>query len=439
MKKKLATVLGLLVALALAGGAWVLAVHSDWLKAAPEEEDTAEVMPIPTVRLGKVTRATLRRYVEGTGTVEAQPGLDGKPAAAARVASPVPGIVSEVPVEVGQRVEKGTLLFQLDDRLARSEEEKAQAAVATAAASLDKLKSTPRPEQLRVAEMQVERAGQSVEFSKKKRERLAQLVKSELASEKSLQEVELEAAGATNDLGIAEKQLLLLRSSPTREELAEVQGKLLEAEKALSGARVQRSLLQIRSPLAGTLVRLRGSAGEAVDLTTVLAEVVDLERLVVEGYVPSASLRRLAVGQAVDLVPGGENPHGPGALAPVRGKVTFVGLDVDRKADAGFVRVGLPPKSGLVPGQLVRLRIAVEEQKDHLAVPRESLVRTAEGKDVIVGFLGEKAVQKPVQTGIRDGDLVGIEGEEIDEGDPIVTQGAYGLPGEAKVRVEGTK
>ena len=85
-------------------------------------------------------------------------------------------------------------------------------------------------------------------------------------------------------------------------------------------------------------------------------------------------------------------------------------------------------------GQFVRLRIAVEERKDRLVVPRQSVVTNAEGKSVIVGFLGEKAIMKEVKVGLKEGELVEIEGEEIDEGDRIVTEGAYGLPGEAKIR-----
>src|SRR5262249_57978529 len=115
--------------------------------------------------------------------------------------------------------------------------------------------------------------------------------------------------------------------------------------------------------------------------------------------------------------------------------IAFVGLDIDRKNDSGFVRVSLPAKSGLALGQFVRLRIVVEEHKDHLVVPKESVVRNAEGKSVVVGFLGEKAVMKEVRVGLREGDLVEIEGDELDEGDSVVTQGAYGLPGEAKVRI----
>jgi multidrug efflux pump subunit AcrA (membrane-fusion protein) len=432
--KILRTALGVLIVAALAAGVWALVFHTDWFRSKGDDDDDAgpEVMPVPTVSLGKVTKATLHRYVEGTGTVEAEPARADRPAASSKVASPVPGILAEVRCAAGDRVERGAVLFRLDDRVARSEEEKARAALGSAVASLEKLKSFPRPEQLKVAEMQVDRAKQAVEFSAKKQARTAQLVTDRLASEKTLQEVDLELATAKNDLGSAEKQLALLRSSPTREEVAEAQAKVVEAEKALEGARLQRSLYEIHSPISGTVLRARGNAGEAVDTATPLAEVADLDRLVVEGTTPSSSRELLKQGQPVEVRAG---PAGASGDAP-RGTVALVGSDVDRKNDSVLVRVTLPPRSPLVPGQFVRIRIMVEEHKDRLVVPRECVVRTPEGQDAVVGFLGEKAVQKPVKLGIAEGDLVEVEGEDLSEDDQIVTKGAYGLPGEAKVRVD---
>ena len=423
MTKAIRLVLGLAIAAALIAGGWVLVTRPQWLKGVTDDdEDAAEVMAEVPVRVGRITRATMHRHVEGFGTVEAEPPRAGIPAAAARVASPAAGVVAEVHCFQGQRVEKGAPLFQLDERNARADEEKAAAAVGSALASLDKLKSFPRPDQIKVAEMQRDRAKRSVEYSQKKNTRLVQLVADQLASEKVLQEAELELAAAQNDLAVAEKQLLLLRSTPTKEEVAEVQAKVVEAEKALAASKVQRSLLQIHAPLSGTVVRVRVNPGEAVDLTSVLAEVADLDRLVVEGVVPAAGLRSIAAGMDVEIRVGAEESKatapGPAAL---QGKVTFVGLDIDRKNDTGLARVSLPTRPGLPLGQFVRLRIVVEEHKGHLVVPEESVVRNAEGKSVVVGFLGEKAVMKEVRVGLREDHLVEIDGEELDEGDTVVT------------------
>jgi membrane fusion protein, multidrug efflux system len=44
-------------------------------------------------------------------------------------------------------------------------------------------------------------------------------------------------------------------------------------------------------------------------------------------------------------------------------------------------------------------------------------------------------VQTAVKTGVRDGDLIEVEGQGLKEGTTIVTVGAYGLPKETKVNI----
>jgi multidrug efflux pump subunit AcrA (membrane-fusion protein) len=200
--------LGVLVVAALIAGAWTLIRQPDWLRGAAEEDEGPEVLPEVPVHLGKVARATVHRYVEGFGTVEAEPAQAGKPPASARVASPAVGVLAEVFCIQGQVVEKGASLFQLDDRAAKAEEEKAAAALASARASLAKLKAFPRPEQIRVAEMQVDRARRGVEYSAKKNSRVVKLVADQLASEKVLQEAELELLTVQNELAVAGEQVV---------------------------------------------------------------------------------------------------------------------------------------------------------------------------------------------------------------------------------------
>ena len=49
----------------------------------------------------------------------------------------------------------------------------------------------------------------------------------------------------------------------------------------------------------------------------------------------------------------------------------------------------------------------------------------------------DTAVQKPVKTGLRDGELVEVEAGGLQADMTVVTQGAYALPKETKVRVHG--
>jgi membrane fusion protein (multidrug efflux system) len=49
---------------------------------------------------------------------------------------------------------------------------------------------------------------------------------------------------------------------------------------------------------------------------------------------------------------------------------------------------------------------------------------------------GDQAKQREVTTGLRDGNLVEVSGEGLQEGMAVVTEGAYGLPPETRIRVQ---
>jgi len=203
---------------------------------------------------------------------------------------------------------------------------------------------------------------------------------------------------------------------------------LQETEQQLATARAQQALLRVQAPLAGTVVRVNVRPGEAVDLTTTLAEVVDLDRLVVSAQVPSSELAALKAAQPAEVL---VDKSGP----PILGTVTYISSEVDAKTGTALVRASVPANSGLRPGQFVTLRIVSEEHKDRLAVPVESLVKDAEGGTVIALVQGDKAAQKVVKAGLREDGLIEVEADGLQADMPVVTQGAYGLPKETKIRV----
>jgi RND family efflux transporter MFP subunit len=208
-----------------------------------------------------------------------------------------------------------------------------------------------------------------------------------------------------------------------------------EAEQNLAAARAelasaQAAIAQVRlaSPLDGIVARINVQPGQTVDLNTVVAEIIDLKRLVATVSVPADEAMQLRVGQTADIF--ADNARKP----TTTGGVSFVSPSVDLRTGAAPVRLALPEGSGLRPGQFVRARIVTEELTDRFAVPRESVVKTGDGQAIYV-VEGDKAVQMPVKTGVRDGNLIEVEAEGLKEGDTIVTVGAYGLPKETKVKI----
>lgn len=201
---------------------------------------------------------------------------------------------------------------------------------------------------------------------------------------------------------------------------------LQEAEWQLATARAERALLRIEAPFAGVVTRVSARPGEAVDPSTVLGELEDPDRLVVTAGVPAAELDGLRAGQLVELSAG---------EAPLRATLSYVSPRVDARSGLAMIRVALPAGTGLRAGHFLRLRIAAEERVDRLTVPAESIVETEDGRSAIAIVEGDTARQRPVERGLRDGDVVEIEGSGLAAGMRVVTEGAYGLPEQTKIRV----
>jgi RND family efflux transporter MFP subunit len=208
----------------------------------------------------------------------------------------------------------------------------------------------------------------------------------------------------------------------------EADQRLAAARAELASAEAAFAQVQLASPLDGVVARINVQPGQTVDLNTVVAEVIDLKRLVATLNVPADEAMQLRAGQTADIFT--DNAKSPATT----GRVSFVSPSVDLKTGSAPVRLALPEDSGLRPGQFVRARVVTEELTGRLAVPRESVVK-ADDEQVIYVVEGNKAVQMPVKTGLRDGDLIEVEAQDLKEGDTIVTVGAYGLPKETKVKI----
>jgi HlyD family secretion protein len=405
---------------------------------AAEDEDpdnTKNDIPVHTAR---AEIRTLHRYVDGFGTVMPQPARKDQPAGGANLSSPVAATVAKVVCQVGQAVKPGEPLIQLEDRVARAAEEQAAAALKQAQASLDAFQ-TSLPQQLRIAELNVEKSQAAVEFAQRTHERLKTLAASQGVTGKTVEQAAVDLAAARVDLATNQKQLTLLK--PQSIELQQEQAKVAQATAALKSATTQRELLTLTSPIAGTVVAVNANPGDAVDATRILVQVVALDHLVVDVDVPAEMLPAKAEGLAVQIFavpppptdfvrPASVPPH-----EPVMGTLAFVSPQVDVKTGAAMVVISLPADSGLKPGVPVRVRIIVEEHKDVVAVPREAVVADENGDPVISIVEGNQATHKVVHAGIEENAWIEINDDSVRDGTQVVTAGAFGLPAASRVKV----
>ncbi len=356
----------------------------------PSEQASSAPEALVSVTVAPIVRLTLHGYVAGWGRVEPEPALSGRPPAAATIAAPVAGLVAAIHCAEGQRVSKGTLLFQLDSR---------------------------------VADVAVQRAQEAVRFAETVLQRQEQLGPGQATSQKTYQDAKQQLASAKNDL-----------------RAAELQRRLLDVPAPIDG-----TLVKVNAKLGDAVDPMTALAQE-IDLgrlvVTVAVRSADIARVrrgqdvtLVVGAAPAAPTNAVPA-------PGSGSPDQPG-MQPANeqattehGTVEYLGAQVDPATDTVPIRVRLAGRTGLRPGQFVNARILAEERPNQLAVPVDSVVQGPAGPEVAL-VEGHVAVRTPVKTGLTEGGLRGIEAAGLREGQQVVVQGAYGLLPRTRIRVIG--
>ena len=198
--------------------------------------------------------------------------------------------------------------------------------------------------------------------------------------------------------------------------------------KNLQDAEAQLAALEVVAPVSGTVTAVNVKPGQAVDSTTIVAEVIDLKRLAVSVKVPGAQAGDLQPGQEVQVL---TDP-------PVPASLSFVSPAVDTSDGTVTAWAALPADSSLRPGQFVQMRIVTAIHTNSLAAPTESVVTDDDGNSTVARVNGNEADQTPVQIGFREGDWVEIQATNLNAGDKVVTVGAYGLADKNQIKIQNT-
>ncbi|MHB1282274.1 MAG: efflux RND transporter periplasmic adaptor subunit [Metallibacterium sp.] len=195
--------------------------------------------------------------------------------------------------------------------------------------------------------------------------------------------------------------------------------------KALQRAEAQLALLRVTAPMSGTVVRVNVKPGAAVNTSTVLAEVIDLRRLVVRTDIPEAQANELKVGQPVQVL----------GSPPITTRLAYISPTVDTSDGAVMAWASLPEQSNLRPGQYVRLRVVTATHRNTLVAPGESVMTDVDGHSVLSIVRGDEAIRIPVQVDLHERGWVEVAAPGLKAGTPVVTVGAYGLPKRVRIQI----
>ncbi len=215
-----------------------------------------------------------------------------------------------------------------------------------------------------------------------------------------------------------------------------------EAEAAFQRARRQVDRAQVKSPLAGVVVKLMRRPGELVDGTpaTPVLEVADPSKLELVADAAAGDLVRLTPGQHATVT--------VAALAGARweGRVAAVSPAVDRATGLGVARVALELGSGdagAAPrppiGTLGTAQVSAGEAHDAVLVPQVALrAATGEQAEVVVCGADGKAHVRAVKKGAAEDGQVSVDA--VKAGEQVAVDPVLGLAeGDALEQAGGEK
>jgi RND family efflux transporter MFP subunit len=302
----------------------------------------------------------------------------------AGVSTSVGGLVETVSVELGDKIERGDTLIELDRALALQEVRRAEAALSEAEAVL-----ADENRRLRVAERLIKRG--------------------------NVPQNELEARQA---------QVRIASAAVER----------LKAEAARERERLRRH--SVTAPFAGVVARKGTEAGEWVSPGATVIELVSTDDLRIDIPVPQRYFPQLAAEAPVevefDALPGKTFEAERVALVPVS----------DPRARTFTLRVRvIESEVPLTPGMSARAAIHLSTGEEGLAIPRDAVIRHPDGR-VTVWVLGEQdgerveVSERQVRLGRGfDGMVHVLSG--LERGERVVVRGNESLRPGQRVQVVG--
>ena len=343
-----------------------------------------------------VERRNLSASVLATGTIRPEVGAEVK------VGSRVSGLLRKLYFNIGDRVRRGALIAELDDRDLRARVAQAEADVHAAEARLALVRRGSRVEEVAQAQMAVRDAEARAALADKQYERQAALHKNGLIAQDALDVVDTDVGTAHARLVSAQQALELVHQKFLPEDLRIAEGQTDQARASLALATTQLSYTKIFAPIDGIIASVSTQEGEAIAAglqAPTFVTLLDLGRLQAIAFVDEADIGKVRVGLRAMLSVGAFPDR------QFEGKVTAILPKAVLQQNVVYYETVIAldnREDGLLrPDMTANITILVEQRTGVLTVPNPAIKREQGARVVYV--LNDGALERRVVTiGWRD-------------------------------------
>ncbi len=211
--------------------------------------------------------------------------------------------VTEVAVVPAQEIEKGQLVARQSGRDITMQLATAQAELKKEQADLDKLLNGVRPEEVAIAEHEVELAKTELSFAEDELKREQALLAGKASTEEKVEAARRKRDANRDRLNIKQQDLLKMRNGARAEEITAHEAEVEQLKAKVAYYTEQVKLLEIRSPIAGRVMTsdVQERVGQVADKGDLIAVIQDDRHLQVEVAAEEAAVPEVKEGQTVHV------------------------------------------------------------------------------------------------------------------------------------------
>jgi len=245
----------------------------------------------------------------------------------------ISGVLGQIPFNGGESVKEGTLIAKINSLEEEKNVQTTRADIARRQADLEQLLSTPRPEEVQLAQQALDTAKTSAQFSSEEAGRLEVVYKAGHVSLEDYQEARKKADVDAQQVLEETANLQKVKAGPHPKEIEALRYEIAGLQEQLVYYENELEKTKLYMPFDGriTTINLRDKLGQYLEKGDLFANVENDESVRVEFAIPQSDVSEFALGADVRI----KIWTYPDRIFP--GKVIDIAPSVDEELEQGMV------------------------------------------------------------------------------------------------------